>query len=276
MDLLCSNATRVLQSNYRKTIKPTNIGGYAGGEKYEVAGIIFKFAVDDKGLYGSDEGAMRAAAQELLGASSMIQFHSHGCHVPLLCAIDHLGFRLLAVAKLPISADTLVRGSSDAGASLSNSDTHCRDAMKTIAQMLNLKSHAIRDKRGVTHEIVGPFDLEAHRSVSDKRLYFLDFARLFPPEPPQRGAFCFTRMLRPEFVRSYHRPLSSDAFCALEVDRLDNSAEVCCVFLLFSGRFLADLQSPASPDGRLSSQHHHSILVNAFFCIDLATGGGCV
>jgi hypothetical protein len=214
------------QCNCRKTIKPNkNLGGYAGGEKYEAAGIIFKFAVDDKGLYGSDESAMRAAAQELLGASSMIQFHSHGCHVPLLCAIDHLGFRLLAVARLPISAGTLVRGSSGAGATVFNSDAHCRDSMKTIAQMLNLKPHAIRDKCGVTHELVGPFDLEGHRSASDSRLYFLDFARLFPPEPPQRGG-CLTRMLRPEFVRSYRRPLSSDAFCALEVDRAENSAEV--------------------------------------------------
>ena len=46
---------------------------------------------------------MRAAAQELLGVSSMFQFHTIGCYVPLMCAIDHLGFRLLAVAKLPIT-----------------------------------------------------------------------------------------------------------------------------------------------------------------------------
>jgi hypothetical protein len=42
-----------------------------------------------------------------------------------------------------------------------------------------------------------------------------DTARLFPPEAPGEGApptsFLY-RLLRPEFVREYERPLSSDAF----------------------------------------------------------------
>lgn len=33
-------------SNEQKTIKPKSMGGIAGGEKYIVQGILFKFAVD--------------------------------------------------------------------------------------------------------------------------------------------------------------------------------------------------------------------------------------
>lgn len=48
-----------------KTIKPTSIGGAAGGEKYVVNGILFKFALDFNGIYGGDENAAKAAGHDL-------------------------------------------------------------------------------------------------------------------------------------------------------------------------------------------------------------------
>lgn len=48
-----------------KTIKPTSIGGAAGGEKYIVNGILFKFALDFNGIYGGDENAAKAAGHDL-------------------------------------------------------------------------------------------------------------------------------------------------------------------------------------------------------------------
>ncbi len=42
----------------KKTIKPIAVGGQAGGEKYIVQGIFFKFATDIFGIYGGDEYAM--------------------------------------------------------------------------------------------------------------------------------------------------------------------------------------------------------------------------
>lgn len=48
-----------------KTIKPVNISGMAGGEKYLVGGILFKFAVDSYGLYNSDLYASKAAGHDL-------------------------------------------------------------------------------------------------------------------------------------------------------------------------------------------------------------------
>lgn len=49
-----------------KTIKPINLGGKLGGTKYIVQNILFKFAVDESGLY-SDHAAAKVAAHELKG-----------------------------------------------------------------------------------------------------------------------------------------------------------------------------------------------------------------
>ena len=44
--------------NYEaKTIKPVRMGGQAGGEKYIINGVLFKFAVDSMGLYGGSDSA---------------------------------------------------------------------------------------------------------------------------------------------------------------------------------------------------------------------------
>jgi hypothetical protein len=56
-----------------KTICPTKIGGIAGGDKYICGGILFKFALDVRGLYGGDEFAMKAASHELKGLQSLFQ-----------------------------------------------------------------------------------------------------------------------------------------------------------------------------------------------------------
>ena len=48
---------------------------------------------------------------------------------------------------------------------------------------------------------------------TDGRFYVIDLARVFPPaaEPTVRQTYLY-RLLRPEFVKTYHCPLSSDAF----------------------------------------------------------------
>jgi hypothetical protein len=56
-----------------KTIRPTKIGGIAGGDKYICGGILFKFALDVRSLYGGDEYAMKAASHELKGLQCLFQ-----------------------------------------------------------------------------------------------------------------------------------------------------------------------------------------------------------
>ncbi len=67
-------------------------------------GIVFKFCVNNRGMYASDEAAMRVGTQELLGNAAVAPLHEHGLHVPLMCVIDYRGYRLLAVAQLPINS----------------------------------------------------------------------------------------------------------------------------------------------------------------------------
>ena len=48
-----------------KTIPPTSIGGFAGGDKYIVNNILFKFAVDSHNLFDCEEAAHKVAGHDL-------------------------------------------------------------------------------------------------------------------------------------------------------------------------------------------------------------------
>lgn len=49
-----------------KTIKPREMGGVLGGEKYIVHKMLFKFAIDQKGLFrGRDDLSAKVAGHEL-------------------------------------------------------------------------------------------------------------------------------------------------------------------------------------------------------------------
>ena len=52
----------------KKTIFPISIGGQAGGEKYIVQNILFKFAVDSNNMYKGDFAAAKVAGLELKGS----------------------------------------------------------------------------------------------------------------------------------------------------------------------------------------------------------------
>jgi hypothetical protein len=106
-------------ANHLKTIKPIDVGGVAGGEKYIVAGIFFKFSKDFHNIYGSDEMAMKASNNELNGIRSYYSWISLQnpltckLRVPLSALIDFRGWRLSAISILPIGKDTLKYGSGD-------------------------------------------------------------------------------------------------------------------------------------------------------------------
>ena len=208
-----------------KTIPPDDrLGGTAGGEKYVAHNIVFKFLVDHEGFYGGDEHAMAAGNHELLGLSAFHRVIStmrnlDALHLPLVTLVDYRGHRLLAVSRLPISSrgSTLILGSSNSGRHIVDRETNVSAAMQRIAAALNLKGHDVRDESGKRTHLYGPFDIEVHKG-KDRRVYLLDFHRVFPPEPVFTAAHLglpkpqLVRMLRPELVRRHSEPLSSDAF----------------------------------------------------------------
>lgn len=73
-----------------KTIKPSKMGGIAGGDKYICGGILFKFALDVRGLYGGDEYAMKAASHELKGLQCLFPAGiALDLHFPYVCCLAY-------------------------------------------------------------------------------------------------------------------------------------------------------------------------------------------
>eukprot|EP00009_Paramoeba_aestuarina_P012013 CAMPEP_0201539336 /NCGR_PEP_ID=MMETSP0161_2-20130828/70080_1 /ASSEMBLY_ACC=CAM_ASM_000251 /TAXON_ID=180227 /ORGANISM="Neoparamoeba aestuarina, Strain SoJaBio B1-5/56/2" /LENGTH=818 /DNA_ID=CAMNT_0047946657 /DNA_START=38 /DNA_END=2494 /DNA_ORIENTATION=- len=200
----------------RRSIK-TLSGGVGGGEKYVHNSIFFKLAVDNNDLYGGDEHSMKVAGHEMKGIvsySSLEQDPNDGEEVQfgMTILIDYRGFRMIASSILPISSDTLVYGSCDGGHTVKGEESPYGKSLGRLASRLNLRGHLA----GLGDDpkfVIGPCDQEGHLGT-DGKLYVIDLARLYPPETPditKKGSFLY-RLLRPEFVNNYEKPLSSDAF----------------------------------------------------------------
>jgi len=133
----------------------------------------------------------------------------------------------VAMSVLPLrGSSTLCYGSSDGGKNLHVKDPKIIELMKQHALALNLAVHPVPDK-DIFRWIPMPCDMEVHK-VREDHYYVVDFARLFPPQPPvpilreillESGHNVKTMinshlayMLRPELVAMFSKPLSSDAF----------------------------------------------------------------
>ena len=146
----------------QKTIKPKNMGGIAGGEKYSEEGIFFKFAIDLFKIYGGDEFAIKAAGLELQGLKCLLQTGIKGLHYPLMILIDYRGYRLigmfferppfvslaltlftLATSMLPLDANSLIYGSGDGAKTIKKEDKTFSKLMKQVGAKLNLKKHQV-------------------------------------------------------------------------------------------------------------------------------------
>lgn len=100
----------------QKSIPPAfYMGGHAGGEKYIVQGILFKFSVDKNNLYNGDQYAAKAAGHDLKSLIQVYKSRTKGMHTPMMCLVDYLGYRLIAMSMLPVDLSTLCYGSCDAG-----------------------------------------------------------------------------------------------------------------------------------------------------------------
>ena len=118
------------------------MGGIAGGEKFIVHNIVFKFAVDCKGLYGwNDEAAATVAGHELKGLQAYFNCSLPHICLPLMALLDYRGFRLIAVSLLPLSSNSLVYGSADAGRTVHTRNPYLNTKLAAAAVMLNIKPH---------------------------------------------------------------------------------------------------------------------------------------
>eukprot|EP00005_Dracoamoeba_jomungandri_P001158 CAMPEP_0174259450 /NCGR_PEP_ID=MMETSP0439-20130205/8271_1 /TAXON_ID=0 /ORGANISM="Stereomyxa ramosa, Strain Chinc5" /LENGTH=540 /DNA_ID=CAMNT_0015343339 /DNA_START=1049 /DNA_END=2668 /DNA_ORIENTATION=- len=139
-----------------------------------------------------------------------------------MACIDYRGFRLTAMAVLPVSDDTIVYGSNNSGEVVHQSDETIKQVMEeNIAKKLNLKPHIAGCKRNTAKLMSFPVDIEVHRvdTPCGPEYYILDFARIFPCEPPRNKEEVegiWYRLLRRELVQRCSKPLSPDSFTAFQ------------------------------------------------------------
>jgi Clustered mitochondria len=149
----------------QKSIQPSDAGGVAGGLKYVVQGIFFKFVVDTKirsgpdyWMYGgsegpNDEAAVKAAGNELVGAITVWSQYVDDLHSPMMSIIDYQGFRVLAISVLPLSKDTLQYGSNDGGKTMHRDNKRLAELIESVTEKIGLSKHCVGSS-GV--EISGP------------------------------------------------------------------------------------------------------------------------
>ena len=165
--------------------------GIAGGTKFIVGNMFFKFVRDSHGIYGSEYGAGKAAKHELNALRILISACG-GLSVafPLMTLIEYLGQRLLCVSLIPdIGESTLVSGTSDGGRTFKCSNPYANSILhQVLTKSLNISPHNVISWDLDSFQLVwSPADLELHlvrKEDETLKLYFLDAARLFPPEAP--------------------------------------------------------------------------------------------
>jgi hypothetical protein len=157
--------------------------------------------------------AAKVAGHDLKGVKCYFNAGVPMLRFPLVCLVDYMGFRLVAMSLLPIDRSTLVYGSSDAGKVVHADDQAFNDAMAMAAEKLNLRTHTVGPAGGPLTVVHSAADIEGHRG-RDGRAYVIDLARAMPPLRPYSGArnAHLYRLFRPEFVRQYPTPLCADGF----------------------------------------------------------------
>ncbi|KNC55424.1 uncharacterized protein AMSG_11086 [Thecamonas trahens ATCC 50062] len=171
----------------RRILPATEAGGVAGGEKYVVASMFFKFATDSHGIYAGAQFAIAAAGLELEGLRAFLHLDMPDLHFPLMTILDYRGHRIIASSLLPIDGSaSLIYGSDDGAITVHDDDPVFNTIMAAAAELLNLAPHPVGRAPPYT-TICGPADIEGHRG-SDGKYYLLDTARVFPPEEPSDTA----------------------------------------------------------------------------------------
>ncbi len=226
----------VLQQQRRLTeadmwIKPDTSGrGVAGGQKFVVGKVFYKFATTAGGIYPSAAAAHKAAALEITAMNAVVGSNNTQMTVTLTALFLICGHCVIATAKAPLKGSaSLVYGSDNAGHAdrVIQDGRRCPPAVpiiRDLARTLGLAQHPVADG---ACRLWLPIDTEVHVG-DDNRLYLIDLARLMPPVPPPpadaQNSYLYCHF-RPEFLlRHPEFALSSDAFSGFARDDRDAEA----------------------------------------------------
>eukprot|EP00466_Bigelowiella_natans_P014444 jgi/Bigna1/126789/aug1.3_g1497 len=238
----------------QRTIKVERVGGWAGGTKFIVRGIMFKLAEDavlpaapqggnlsssasigPRYLYGGYGGpchefAAKSASHELKGANHMFRSRSGWLACtddgmkpltrPLArrCVmIDYCGFRVTARPWLTLPSGSMLYGYDARSRRMQSAIgfPDVRALLRECAKKLHLCEHL-----SFGEKIFTGGDVEVHKGERE-RLYIVDATRTFPCESSdmadhliRRGQPEFFRLLRPELLQR----LKAKGFPALNPD----------------------------------------------------------
>eukprot|EP00903_Cladosiphon_okamuranus_P019664 g18076.t2 len=219
--------------------------GHAGKRyKYEAFNIRLMVCSDDHGLFnGDDECAAKGyGGREVLGSLEYMKQHQPGLNIPLTCVVDYHGFRVLAVAKVPIitpvftssgklrkAREDMVHGTADEGDTIRNENRVLSSKLQTVAEKLNLSSHMVKGVRELNSTALwAAADLRGYKK-DKSTFYLLKFWRAFPSEDPTatphlkssaRGQSILWRGLRPELVI----PRFAEELCQKRTRSVDGSS----------------------------------------------------
>lgn len=100
----------------QRVIKPTQLGGHAGGEKFVHGHVLFKFARDWENIYGSERGAQKAAELEVRALNAIVRTQLTGLHHSVAGVARVRGSTIYATALISLRKEhSLVYGSCDGG-----------------------------------------------------------------------------------------------------------------------------------------------------------------
>eukprot|EP01124_Arcella_intermedia_P006146 TRINITY_DN1360_c0_g1_i4.p1 TRINITY_DN1360_c0_g1~~TRINITY_DN1360_c0_g1_i4.p1 ORF type:complete len:1527 (-),score=422.61 TRINITY_DN1360_c0_g1_i4:60-4640(-) len=200
-----------------KTILPESSSS-SSGISYVHKGIVYKVALDHSNIYGGDEWPMKIALHERKSTLAIQNIGlplwkevqkteeniRKGLFFPLRLIVDYLGFRITCLPDLPIGKTTIVYGTN--GTTIFNSSPTAESVVKLITSTLNLKGFHLDDQYLYT-------SIECDVGY-DKRMMFVNTARLLPPEANESQSatqyMCYR--LRKELIEKNFCPLSADAF----------------------------------------------------------------
>jgi hypothetical protein len=149
-------------SVHRMTIRPSNVGGTAGGVKYIARGILFKLCNDPyvgggRYVYGGNHPlyhlAAKACSHDLKGAAAYFRtwftssrreaLHRHDAiRVPIEVIVEYRGYRLTAMPFLSLQSG-VIYGSGDGGETIHNTSSSFNAMMATSARALHLAPHFV-------------------------------------------------------------------------------------------------------------------------------------
>ncbi|CAD8124522.1 unnamed protein product [Paramecium sonneborni] len=149
--------------------------------------------------------------------------------VPLSCIIDYKGIRAFVLAIPPIDDTTLIHGPTFDGQFITNNAI--QQYMNQIGIRLNLKQHKFFEDELISNLIPMSLFQEVHKINKDYiELRWIENEQNINEFPPQNLSLYYllkcgdlmpviiqenlqnTSRLRPEFVRSWNKPLNSDSY----------------------------------------------------------------